>query len=102
MFKKIKVFLEKIQNSDEKTKKRWLIGASAVSMILVVGLWFIYINSTVKSLGENINNQKPTFGFWQIFKNGLVIVFNSIKGKVENGINVIVSEITRSRTITIE
>jgi len=90
--------LQKIQNSDEATKKRWLIGAAAVSMILVISLWLVYIQSTVKSIGDNIKDQESTIGFWQIFKNGLVIAFDSIK---EN-IKVIISEITKSRTITIE
>ncbi|NCO15186.1 hypothetical protein COW77_00195 [Candidatus Wolfebacteria bacterium CG18_big_fil_WC_8_21_14_2_50_39_7] len=98
MFKKLKIFLQKIQNSDEATKKRWLIGATAISMILVIGLWLVYIQSTVKSIGNNIENQESTVGFWQIFKNGLVVVFNSVK---EN-IKIIISEITKSRTITVE
>lgn len=98
MFKKLKVFLQKIQNSDEATKKRWLIGATAISMILVIGLWLVYIQSTVKSIGNNIEDQESTVGFWQIFKNGSVVVFNSIK---EN-IKIIISEITKSRTITVE
>ena len=98
MFKKLKIFLQKIQNSDEATKKRWLIGATAISMILVIGLWLVYIQSTVKSIGNNIENQESTVGFWQIFKNGLVVVFNLVK---EN-IKIIISEITKSRTITVE
>jgi len=98
MFKKLKIFLQKIQNSDEATKKRWLIGATAISMILVIGLWLVYIQSTVKSIGNNIEKQESTVGFWQIFKNGLVVVFNSVK---EN-IKIIISEITKSRTITVE
>ena len=98
MFKNLKTFLQKIQNSDEATKKRWLIGATAISMILVISLWLVYIQSTVKSIGDNIKDQESTIGFWQIFKNGLVIVFNSVK---EN-IKIIISEITKSRTITIE
>lgn len=98
MFKKLKVFLQKIQNSDEATKKRWLIGATAISMILVIGLWLVYIQSTVESIGNNIEDQESTIGFWQIFKNGLVVFFNSVK---EN-IKIIISEVTKSRTITVE
>lgn len=99
MFKKLKVFLKKIQNSDEATKKRWLIGATAVSMILVIGLWTIYINSAIKFAPESAKNQEePIIGFWQIFKNGSMVILNSIKENVKN----IISEITKSRTITIE
>ncbi len=98
MFKKLKVFLQKIQNSDENIKKRWLIGATAISMVLVISLWLVYVQSTVKSISNNIKDQESTIGFWQIFKNGLVVIFNSVK---EN-IKIIISEITKSRTITIE
>jgi hypothetical protein len=98
MRRKLKNLLGNIQNSDEKTKKRWLIGASAISIILVIGLWFVYINFTTKPLGENTSINEPTVGFWQIFKNGLTIVFQSVKEKVED----VFLEITKSRTIIIE
>lgn len=98
MRRKLKNLLENIQNSDEKTKKRWLIGASAISIILVIGLWFIYINFTTKSLGGNTDIKEPTVGFWQIFKNGLTIVFQSVKEKAKD----LFLEITKSRTIIIE
>lgn len=98
MWRKFKKLLENIQNSDEASKKRWLIGATAVSTILVIGLWFIYIKSTFESGGESIKNQESAIGFWQIFKNGLTIVIQSIK----EGTKSIISEITKGRTITIE
>lgn len=98
MFKKLKISLEKIQNSDENVKKRWLIGATAVSMVLVISLWLIYVQSTIKSISNDIENQESTIGFWQIFKNGFVVIFNSVK---EN-IKIMISEITKSRTITVE
>jgi hypothetical protein len=98
MFEKIKIFLNKIQNSNEAVKKRWLIGATAVSMILVVSFWLIYMQSTIQFSNNNIEKQESGVGFWQIFKNGLAIFSNSIK---EN-IKMLFNEITQSRTITIE
>lgn len=98
MFEKLKAFLKKIQNSDENTRKRWLIGTTAISMVLVISLWLVYIQSTVKFISNNIEDQESTIGFWQIFKNGLVVILNSVK---EN-IKIIISEITKSRTITVE
>ncbi len=98
MFKGLSAFLEKIQNSDEKIKKRWLVGASAVSIIIVVSLWLIYINFTTKPVGKNVEINDSTIGFWQIFKNGLTIVFQSLKEKVRD----ILLEITKSRTVIIE
>lgn len=98
MFKNLKKYLSKIQNSDEATKKRWLIASSAVAMILVIGLWLIYINWTIKSIGDNIEKQNAEPGFWQIFKTGLKVVCKSAWNNIEN----IVSKITAERVITIE
>ncbi len=98
MFKKIKKLLEDIQNSDETTKKRWLIGASVVSMFLVIGLWLVYIKSTLEFSGKSVENQESNVGFWQIFKNGLTIAIQSIK----EGVKGIVSEITKGKIIIIE
>jgi len=94
----IRELLKKIQNSDEATKKCWLIGVTAVSMVLIISLWLVYIKFTVESFTSSAQEQESVVGFWQIFKNGLKVisesVWNSIKG--------FVSEITKSRTITIE
>jgi hypothetical protein len=98
MFKKLKNLLENIQNSDEATKKRWLIGVTSVSMVLIISLWLVYIKFTLESFTSSAQEQKSVVGFWQIFKNGLTIVSQSIK----EGIKTIISEITKGRTITIE
>jgi len=98
MFKGLSVLLENIRNSDEKTRKRWLVGASAVSIILVIGLWLMYINFTTRPPGDNAEVKEPAVGFWQIFKNGLTIIFQSLKEKVRD----IFLEITKSRTVIIE
>ncbi len=98
MWRFLKKYLEKIQNSDEATKKRWLVAATAVSMIIVIGFWFVYINYTTKPAVENTAVQTPNIGFWQIFKNGLAVIYQSLKEKVQ----IIFSEITKSRTINVE
>jgi len=98
MLKRIKKLLADIQNSDEATKKHWLIGVSAASMVLVIGLWLAYIKLTFKFSDINIENQEPVVGFWQIFKNGLMIIIQFIKENIKN----FILEITRSRTIIIE
>lgn len=96
----IRELIENIQNSDEATKKRWLIASSAVTMILVVSLWLIYINHSIQPAGNNINieQQESGIGFWQIFKNGLNIVGESIWSNTKN----FVLKITGERVITIK
>lgn len=98
MFKKLKDLLNGIQNSNETAKKRWLIVSSAIAMILVISLWLIYINWTIKSVGDNLEKQSSEPGFWQIFKTGLKIAGES----AWNGIKNIISKITGERIIIIE
>lgn len=44
---KAKGRLKKIQRADEKTKKRYLVILSFLAMIVVVGLWFAYLQATL-------------------------------------------------------
>lgn len=98
MWRKLNKFIGKIQHSDEATKKRWLIVSSAIAMILVISLWLVYINWTIKSVGDNVEKQNLEPGFWQIFKTGLNITSESIWNGIKNS----VSKITGERMITIE
>ena len=36
-----------LQGLDDRKKRRWLVGLSAVSMLAVLGLWTVYINISV-------------------------------------------------------
>lgn len=40
----IRARLRKLQRTDDKTKKRYLVVASTIAMILIIGLWFVYLN----------------------------------------------------------
>jgi hypothetical protein len=98
MFQKMKAKLEKIQNSSEKVKRRWLIIATIISMILVISLWLIYIDSS--SIWANNNkeeNKESTTGFWDVFKTGTGVITGSIK---EN-INDLISKLKSDRTIDV-
>lgn len=90
----IRKFIEKLQNADEARKKRWLIGLSAAAMILIVGLWVIYLNFVLDKIGEP-KQEAPSApsgaGFWQVMRTGA--------GKA---INYITGIIGTERTITIE
>jgi len=98
MWQKLKIQLEKIQNSDEAVKKRWLIGATAVAAILVIGLWLIYLNSAGSPSIDTSENQGPATSFWSILKNGLTIIADSIKESVKT----FILKITGEKTITIK
>ena len=87
--------LYKIRESDETTKKHWLITLSAVSMVVIVALWLFYMNSFVV---KDINDQTQetvsmNTGFWPIFKTGLKVTGENIGGKIKNLLNSISNKI---------
>lgn len=108
MWQKFHKFIEKIQNSNEATKKRWLIGASAVSMVFIITLWLVYIGFIIKPIdGEKTSTS--TDEFWPVFKNGLIIARAEIGRLITQLWNLflvqtknIISIITNERTITFE
>ena len=92
-----KNFIEKLQNSDESVKIRWLIGLSAVAMVIIVSFWLVYLNYSIKTAWDS-ENQKSEIEFWQIFKTGLKVAGISIK----NNIKIFTSKISSERTVIME
>ncbi|MEK7658139.1 MAG: hypothetical protein AAB366_03070 [Patescibacteria group bacterium] len=94
---KLREFIKNLQNSDYTVKKRWLIGLSGVSMIIIIAIWLIYLNYSIEAVGvEEI--KEPEIGFWRIMATGSVEVFNQI----ENGFQNLFYKIIYKRTIMIE
>lgn len=89
-----KNFIEKLRNSDESAKMRWLIGLSAVAMVVIVSFWLVFLNYSIKTAGSS-ENQKSEIGFWRIFKAGLKVAGSSIK----NNIKKFTSKIAGERTV---
>ncbi|MBI2515036.1 hypothetical protein HYV91_02535 [Candidatus Wolfebacteria bacterium] len=92
----IKKFLEKIQNSDEAAKKRWVAGASALAMIMIIFFWAFTMNPLADSTSRLRGEAGP--GFWEIFTSGLREVTASIKNELKNLSSTLIEE----RSITIE
>ncbi len=102
MLKILKQHLKKIQDSNEAVKKRWLIGASAIMMIFVIGGWLIYFNHTIET-AKNIENEiTVSTSFWQVFKAGLIITGESIKEFANNLISDINNKFRSENVIIIE
>lgn len=102
MWQNIKNFIIKLRESDEMVKKRWLIGASAVAMILVISVWLVYLDYTIEKIGVVESESDNSTSFWQVFKTGLVITSQSIKNGTKNLISDIMDKIKSENTIIIE
>lgn len=70
--------IEKIRNSDEITKKRWIIVFSAITMAIIVVVWFFYIGFAAKTTEK----KAASTDFWPIVKKGFVIIADSLKEKI--------------------
>ncbi len=52
----MKKWIENIRNSDEATKKKWLMGFSVISMMIIIGLWLIYLNYSMDIFKIGLKN----------------------------------------------
>ena len=82
-------FIEKLQNSDEDTKRRWMIILTAIAMIVVIYIWLAYFNNLVANLSAPPVQEfaaegaaESGFGFWQSTKNGAGLIYNGFIGKL--------------------
>lgn len=50
IFHRIEQYIRNLQRSSNEHKRRWLIGASAISMGIVIVLWLFYLSATLPGL----------------------------------------------------
>lgn len=80
-------FLEKLQSSDEGTKRRVMIIASILIMAVVIYVWLAYFNNLLAGLSQPAENaaaapQDSGFSFWQSTKSGAVFVYGALSDKL--------------------
>ena len=77
-----------IRQSDQGTKRKWLIGLSSAATLIVVVVWILYMRAFVfTGTGQN-TKEDIQFGFWPVFKKGLTITGSSVR----NSFNTIISD----------
>lgn len=76
--------LEKIRNSSEYNKKKWVFLLSAISMVIIVLLWLVYMNIFIFS--NAIKQEKDSFGstFWPTLKIGISVTWEKTKDTANN------------------
>lgn len=89
MFHKIRRTIDRVQRSDDIIKRRWVLGSSVVSMVVVIVLWTIYVDISTPSGGTSTRAERvpalaagastSTPGFLETFGAGVSIIFDSIK-----------------------
>lgn len=65
-------FIRKLQQAEEAVRRRWLYLGTAVSVVLVVGLWLGYLGLTVPALqsAAGLPVKEPA-SFWSTLGAGL-------------------------------
>src|SRR3989344_3394680 len=83
MWKTLKNFIGRLQDSPEPVRRRWLVILSGASMAAVLGLWVLYINVIVDSAGSELalkpEKQEVQTGAVDAFVAGLKIVGQELK-----------------------
>ncbi|AKM77966.1 MAG: hypothetical protein UX49_C0017G0002 [Candidatus Wolfebacteria bacterium GW2011_GWC2_46_275] len=92
--------IHRIRQSDQQTKRKWLILLSSITILLIVSLWVIYMRAVVFTGSDKNAKEDVRIGFWPVFKNGLTITGSSL-GKAFDNIISDMPAIGR-RTTTIE
>lgn len=79
-------FIEKLQNSDEGNKRRWMFILSSISMVIVVFVWLAYFNNLISDFSRQQPQETKNGGFTfsQTMKNGAAIVYETIAGWMKN------------------
>lgn len=73
---------KKLQESDEKTKQRWLWFLVFLSVFTVIALWVVYMNHNLKNVALTSTEIEQKNSFWEIFKNGLRVVADNTRASL--------------------
>jgi hypothetical protein len=93
MYKLMHDFIDKLRNSEEHIKLRWLFILSGISMVVIVFFWMKYFNSLVTPIGapqqQAEQNTEQGFTFWETFKAGLGTVIETTGEALNSLVNTV-------------
>ena len=75
----MKRYLHRIRESESHVRRRWLIGLSSGSVLIIIAIWIFYMRAFVFTASDTIMQEDVRIGFWPVFKNGLTITGSSIE-----------------------
>lgn len=83
---KLKSFIKELQCSSVKTKKRWLIGTTAILMLILLVLWVVYLSFSLPRVvepdeAESAKNVEID-SFFKVFTRGIRVIYGDIKSGV--------------------
>ena len=75
-------FFKKIREGDEKTKQRWLWIFVSLSAAIIIIVWIVYMSHNLKNVAVASTEIEQGNSFWQIFKNGLIVIGDNLKSSL--------------------
>ena len=110
MRERIKKFVAKIRRADEATKQKWFWGSSAAAVLIVLGLWLVYISNFTAapfSKKESAGNEESSFiGTFkkgiQSLSDGLKTRYGNLKKNLDTNIGALEKRIGETNTIMID
>ena len=100
MSKSLRSFIRELQQLDEAAKKRWLVSLSAISIIIIVIAWIMYLNATIKAVDDPTTAAEP--GAWDIFKTGLQVLGEKTEAGLANSYLFFYNKANTGNQFTIE
>ena len=83
----IKAKIQRIQRSDDITKKRWQIVLTSITMIVVILLWLGYVSVTIPRLEgapeSDSREENMKESFFTVFGRGLTIISGNVKDQLK-------------------
>lgn len=118
MIVRIRTFIHALRKKNEREKRVWVFGASAVTMALVVVLWVAYLNFTLPDMapvlpasGEQKTAERApqADSTWSTFKRGIGIIsgdagmkWRSLSERIMRDIGSITDTFNRQNEISVE
>ena len=96
---KIKNFFLDLRQSDEETKKRWLVILTSAAMILIISFWIIYLNLTIKNLSQKEENAGQ---FWGTMKVGLGVIYQKTASELSQASANLQEILKKTNSVTIQ
>lgn len=75
-----KNFIKNLQDSDDLTKKKWLVIFTAFTMVVVLAFWSVYFSYRIKDVNA-LEAQSASPSFSEVFNAGLKILGADVLSK---------------------
>jgi hypothetical protein len=82
MLEKIQNLIHDLQEADRETKKRWLVGSTLITGLVVISFWAVYVSFAIKGLRvAEAENSEASFS--EVFFNGLKVIKDETFAKLQ-------------------